>query len=191
MKKKLVLNLATHPLRNRRLFLALLILVVILNIVFLGLTVYTTTYYSSKINGLSSSLTRLETRKLSLTREGKQLEKKIETIQLAINPQVEKLNHLIARKSFSWESFFHDLEQLLPENAYVVELNPVLDQETMQLNVRLKLASSTLDNLVDFTRQLAAKGCREIKVISENAGKGNNLVSELSFIYGVSREINH
>lgn len=188
MKEKLILNLASRPLRNRRLFLGILSLIVIFNLIFLGLTVVTTWHYSSKIKGLTGSLTRLEARKKSLTREKKQLEKKIEAVQMAITPQVERLNRLITQKSFSWELFFQSLEKLLPEDAYVVGLDPVLNQETMELEVRLRLASFSMENLVNFTRQLAAKGCREIKVISENPEKETKLISEISFVYGVTSE---
>ena len=190
MKDKLILNLATHPLRNRRFFLSLLLLVVVLNFFFLGLTFVTAWRYSSKISGLTGSLTRLVIKKQSLEREKKQLEKKINSFQQIFTPQVERFNRLIAEKSFSWELFFQSLEKLLPDDAYVVGLNPTLNKENMELKVTLRLASFSLENLVNFTRQLAAEGCREIKVISENLEKQAQLVSEISFIYGVSSEVN-
>lgn len=182
------LNLASHPLRNRRLFWGLLVILVGINLVFWGLSINTIFRYEAKIKGLNGVLLRLENRKKALQLEEKQIEKKIQAIQDRFAPQVEKINHLLARKGFSWESFFTDLESLIPERAYLVSLNPVLDQDLKQVSVRLKLASPTLGDLIDFTKKLVNHGCQEIKVFSEETEGGKNIVSEISFIYGATGE---
>ncbi|OQX55812.1 MAG: hypothetical protein B5M54_01130 [Candidatus Aminicenantes bacterium 4484_214] len=189
MKAEIRLNLASHPRRNRRLFWGLIIILVAANLIFWSLSIKTMVSYQMKMKSLNGVLGRLENKQKALQKEGDQFEKKIKAIQVELAPQVDRINRLIAQKAYSWESFFSDLERLIPARAYVVSLNPVLSQDWQQVSVRLKLAAPSLDELMEFTKKLAEQGCREIKVISEEAEGARNIVSEINFVY-FYREVN-
>jgi hypothetical protein len=50
--------------------------------------------------------------------------------------QVEILNQILLRKSFSWTRVFANLEAIMPENVYLLSLRPFVDEDKkMGLNI--------------------------------------------------------
>jgi Tfp pilus assembly protein PilN len=50
--------------------------------------------------------------------------------------QVEILNQILLRKSFSWTKVFANLEEVIPENVYLLSLRPFIDEKgNMGLNI--------------------------------------------------------
>jgi Tfp pilus assembly protein PilN len=67
--------------------------------------------------------------------------------------QVQLLNEMIERKKFSWTRVFGTLEQILPENCYLMNMRPFLDDKgRMGLNITFR--SKSFADGTEFVRVL-------------------------------------
>jgi len=179
---KLNLNLASLPLKNRRLFFLLFSLGALsfVAVSVLGGIIYSR--YSSGRAGIQKTLLETKVRLNEAQREEKQFSARIEEIQKAGTPEVEFLNNLIFQKSFSWMDFFAALEESLPESGYIVSLTPYpVDGTAME--VRFEAAFANLNDLLKFITKLDTTGFRNINIISESRTEEGFLLSEISVRY--------
>ncbi len=181
--RRLRLNLATRPLRNRRLFFLIFSLLLLFLAVILvnGLRIYVT--YFMKSADVEESLKQVETVKRETQKEEKKLIARIEEAKVIHGKKVNFINSLLVKKSFSWTVFLTHLEQTLPRGSYVTRLNPVFREEDLQMEVRLTLSSRHLTDLLTFIEDLEAAGCRDIRVVSETRDQRMFYVSEVTFFY--------
>jgi type IV pilus assembly protein PilN len=66
---------------------------------------------------------------------------------------IGELNKLIDEKSFSWTLAMEDLEMVLPVGVQVTNLEPVRDQKTSQITLKLRVVGPR-DRAVDLVRNL-------------------------------------
>ena len=95
---------------------------------------------------------------------------------------VEIINSLIYSKSFSWMGFFSALEDALPASSYIVSMRP-FPEEGLSMEVRFKVASSSLNDLLQFIARLAAKGFKDIQILTESKNQEGYSLSEISLRY--------
>jgi Tfp pilus assembly protein PilN len=182
IKKTVNINLATHPARNRRLFLGLSgtgsILLILTAVV--AINIFVT--YSTKNEGVEQALNRLEERMKLIQREEKRISNRIEQIELADGARVDVYNDLIFQKSFSWVELLSALEKALPDACFIQSFSPLQKKEN-QLEVKFNIAYQSLDDLLGFIDRLNKMGFESIQVKNESQGGGKYDISEVSLSY--------
>jgi Tfp pilus assembly protein PilN len=180
--KKLNLNLASNPMRNRRLFLSLSALLVIATCIVLALGGMIYTEYRGSAQEAEREIDRIESQVSNDQKVANQLNIDIEKLNGKHAKDVELINRLVYSKSFSWMNFFSALEDALPESSYIVSLRP-FPEEGISMEVRFKVASTSMNELLQFIARLAAKGFKDIQIISESKTKEGYALSEISLRY--------
>ena len=67
--------------------------------------------------------------------------------------EVDLLNQLLLRKSFSWTRLFADLERVTPENVRLVSLRPFIDPEE-RIGLNMNIRGRSLADATEFLRTL-------------------------------------
>jgi hypothetical protein len=179
--KKMNLNLASHPLRNRRFFFTGAgVLTVALVVV-----AFSAGSYFSKFKGQADTAGR-ELARIVLVRETAQREKanwtnRVLDLSNSAQNKVSLINNLILRKSFSWVEFFSLLEEALPAASYLTSLSPE-QTSAGKIDVRFKVVTQNLDELVELVRKLYALGYKQVSVVNETKIEGQ-MLSEISAVY--------
>jgi hypothetical protein len=179
--KKMNLNLASHPLRNRRFFFAG---AGVLTVAFVVVALSAGSYFS-KFKGQADTAGR-ELARIVLVRETAQKEKanwtnRVLDLSNSAQNKVSLVNNLILRKSFSWVEFFSLLEEALPSASYLTSLSPE-QTSSGKIDVRFKVVTQNLDELVELVRKLYALGLKQVSVINETKIEGQ-MLSEISAVY--------
>jgi len=181
-KTRIYVNLAAHPLRNRRLFsllvsaLGFIFLVVIL----LAGNIYLS--YKGKGKDMAASVTKIDQSIRKSKSEERQYSTRIDKAAQEYKGMVDLINSLILRKSFSWIDFLSCLEDSLPESSYIVSLAPMLTED-LKMIVRFGVVSRNLNDLLKLINNLEALNFKQVKVLSESRGNGGSLQAEISLIY--------
>jgi len=181
-QKRVHLNLATHPLKNRRFFFLLFGVLTTLILVILltgGLTFWK---YSSKNRNFRNNSAQIEMMINDAKREELRLSAQIEDASQKYQGKVDLLNSLILKKSFSWVEFFSALEESLPASCYIESMAPTL-MENNQMEVKLKIAAPNLDELLKLNRNLYKKNFSDIRIISEAINETGLLTAEITLFY--------
>jgi len=180
--KKLDLNLASSPLKNRRLFWTLFCF---LAGAFVAVSVTAARIYvryGKERAGIHETIGELNRGVKRAQEKEKQISERIEEMKRSQMNNVDFLNRLVFQKSFSWMDFFAALETSLPESSYIVSLTPYpLDGSTME--VRFEAACADLKDLLQFVAQLDKKGFKDINIISESRTDEGLVLSEISVRY--------
>src|SRR5215216_878601 len=124
------LNLSTRPFKPyRAVNLGLLILLLILIAVSAG-QVYTYQQNSTLAASIRGNQQKTKEESERLTKELTALNAKMYSGNAAAKiSQVEILNQILLRKSFSWTKVFANLEEVIPENVYLLSLRPFIDDK--------------------------------------------------------------
>ncbi|MFC2169097.1 hypothetical protein ACFLRM_00830 [Acidobacteriota bacterium] len=181
-RKKLNLNLASRPLRNRKLFflLCFFLVVVMLAVAFKAGRVYFT--YKINARGMTTSDENTDQLIKKAQRDEKRYSSQIEKTSLISGKKIDLINSIILNKSFSWIDFLNSLENSLPESSYIVSLNPSLTRDS-KMEVRLKVVSLNLDELLEFLTRLNSLDFKQIRITDEIKNEYGQLLSEISLIY--------
>ena len=67
--------------------------------------------------------------------------------------EVDLLNQLLLRKSFSWTQVFADLERVTPENVRLVSLHPFIDAAG-KIGLNMNIRGRSLTDATEFLRTL-------------------------------------
>ncbi len=181
-QKRVHLNLATHPLKNRRFFFLLsgVLTTLVLVISFAG--GWTFWKYSNKNKNFRNNNAQIEEMINDAKRKELRFSTQIEDASQNYQKKVDLLNSLILRKSFSWVEFFSALEESLPASCYIESLAPTLN-ENNQMEVRLKIAAPSLDELLKLNQNLYEKDFSGIRIISETINEAGLLTAEITLFY--------
>ena len=181
-QRRIRLNLATHPLKNRRLFSFCL---VFLGIIFFFISVTGGVIYFSyknKADTIKASLLELD----QSMREGESKERqnnfRIERVEETYKEAVDAINRLIFKKSFSWVDFLSCLEDSLPHSSYIVSLAPTFTED-LQMKVRFAVVSRNSEDLLELINKLKGMRFKNIRVLSEVRNEQGFLRSEISLTY--------
>jgi hypothetical protein len=181
-KTKLNLELASYPLRNRRLFYACVLLLVVIagGVSYLSANLYFE--YKKRVDETYARIEEVERNRGRVQLEEKRASDLIEAESALSQSKIDFINSLIYRKSFSWIGFLSDLEGALPPRCYIVSLAPS-PRGDRGVEVRIRVASPTLDDLLRLYTQLVESGFKEVQIRSEEQTDNGLLMSEVSFIY--------
>jgi hypothetical protein len=180
--RTIALNLASRPLRSRRLYFALGGLVGTLLIISTVLAAVLFLRFHLKSRALRSRISVMETRMSVAQREERRFSARIREAVKKDQDKVDLVNRIILRKSFSWLEFLGRLEESLPASSYITSLDP---QEIGDVHAqfRFKAVSRSVEDLLGLVTSLQAQKFSQIQVISEERTSQGYLISEIAVSY--------
>jgi Tfp pilus assembly protein PilN len=176
------LNLATRPLRNRRLYYAAVWGLSILSVVLAGLGAFVVLKYGGEISRLKTEMAATSRVRDEASREEKRLKADIGREEKLSRARVDLVNAIIQRKMFSWTGFLTELEKALPGPSYLTALTPSFMADG-RVAVQMRVTSRSLDDLLAFITALTAHGFEDPKVGGEQRSEDGSLISEISATY--------
>jgi hypothetical protein len=176
------LNLATRPLRNRRLYRAAAWALSLVIAGSAGLAAYTFLRYGGEAARLKSAME--ETRKVQTeaAREERRLRADIDREEKLSGPRVDLVNTIIMRKMFSWTGLLSELERALPDASYIMTLNPGFTPAGA-VALQMRVNSRTMEDIADFITALNAQGFKGIQVGGEQRDQDGRYLIEISTTY--------
>jgi hypothetical protein len=176
------LNLATRPLRNRRLYKALAGGLVLLIAVLAGLSAFVFLKYGGEAGRLKAASAAAKAVQDEARNEQKRLAADIRKAENAGRERVELVNGIILKKTFLWTALFSELEQALPGPSYITGLTPTfLADGSVAMHIRV--TSRSLDEFMAFIDNLAARGFKNIQVGDETRSDEGRLIMEIDLKY--------
>ena len=179
--RTLFLNLATHPVRNRKFFLLARAVLAAACIVFLGLAAFTMIKYGLQLDRLKVSLAEAGKLQEAVGREQSRLLADVNKEKQKKDAEIDVVNRIIYQKSFSWTGFFSELEAALPESVYITSFVPNFSGDRT-VTLKVKVVSGGLDDLLVFLNNLNARKFT-YRFESESREEAGQLVSEISLSY--------
>jgi hypothetical protein len=176
------LNLASRPLRNRRLYFALVGPVSALLVVSTVLALIFFFRFHLKSRALKSRLTEIESRLTVCQRDERRFSARTREAVKKDQDKVDLVNRVILRKTFSWMEFLSRLEESLPATSYLTSLDPQQVGE-MRAEFRFRVVSRSLEDLLGLITNLQARNFSQIRVESEERTSQDQLMSEISVSY--------
>jgi len=181
-RTRLNLNLASHPLRNRRLFYLILssLMVALLLISFFAGKIFVE--YKAKAQETRASVKKTSKLIKDVQRDEEDFSAKIDDAIIKYKGKVDLINSIILGKSFSWIEFLSDLENSLPDSSYIVSMAPTLAKDS-KVQLSFKVVYSSVDDLLELYNNLKALKFNQIRIISEAENERGLLLSEISLNY--------
>ena len=176
------LNLATRPLRNRRLYAAASRASVALFFVLAGLAAFAVLKYGGETSRLKAAMAEASRVQDAAAREEKRLTADIDREEKLSRARVDLVNSIILKKMFSWTGLLSDLEKSLPDPSYITALTPSFAPGGA-VALEMRVTSRSLDDLMAFITALTAHGFKNIKVGGEQRSNDGRLLSEISTTY--------
>ncbi|MBN2245808.1 MAG: hypothetical protein JW755_08175 [Candidatus Aminicenantes bacterium] len=176
------LNLASHPLRNRRFFFICSVLSIMLILGILGWGGYIFFKYHGKVELMSETIGRMNSVLQENSREKTKYQTQIDTAKKEYQAKVDYMNSIIWTKSFPWLDLLISLEKSLPDSCYIVAMMPNIDEDKW-LNLKFEVASPTINDLLEFITNLQALDLDQVSLSSENRNKEGLLLTEVTLRY--------
>ena len=176
------LNLASHPYKNRRVFI---LIAAFLGIFFLLLAGIGGSQYF-KYRGLNQQIRtavgEIDENSRNMQREAMRHQTMIDSAKTSFQAKVDYVNSIIYKKSFPWLDFLLTLEKSLPDSCYIVSMSPNIEEDSYMM-VRFQVAAPSLKELLQFITNLNKMNLDQISLISENQNKSGLLVTEITLRY--------
>lgn len=179
--RKISVNLAARPLRNRRFFFALIGGEVALFLIVAGLSGSLLVSSRAKEKRLSASLAAVVRESAAARRDRDTWVGQIREWAKTYRNAVDALNAVIVDKHFSWVDFFSRLEEAMPAGGVIIQMTPLVARGG-SLDVRFKAVCPSLEDLLSFIEKLNGRGFKNISVRQESQ-LGGQWVSEILFTY--------
>lgn len=180
--RKITLNLATHPLRNRNFYFLILAAIGLAVVVTFFLSARLFIFYYGKGKAARESLAAVETSIAAAQMEEKRLSSRVQEAFKKDHEKIELMNSIILKKSFPWTEFFSLLEDSLPDSSYILSLAPdLIDNSRIQM--RFKVVSRSLNDLLLLLNNLNKLNFTQVRVESEEQNSQGELTSEISLNY--------
>lgn len=181
-QRRIDLNLATHPMKNRRFFFLLVGILVVLVVVIVSDGAWTFGRYSRLNRNIRENAEQIEKMINDAKREELRLTRQIEEAEQTHQDEIDLINTLILKKSFSWVEFLSALEEALPPSCYIETLTPTL-KENNQMEVRLRVAAPSLDELLTLNQNLYKEDFKSIRIMSEAMNEAGLLIAQITLTY--------
>jgi hypothetical protein len=177
-RRRVHMNLASEPVRNRRLFAASLILLAAGTLLAGAAGASLFARFHGRLRAVRSDIARFEKLEADARAEVRTLDKENAAFAQTSQAEVDRINEVIERKAFSWVDFLTLLEEALPGPSYILSFSP-LSTEKAQMEIRFKVASSDVGELVRFIQNLEKLRFGSIRVLSQTRGDSGELVSDI------------
>ena len=179
---KLNLNLATRPLRNRRLYLAAVRALSVAVIVLAALSAFVALKDGRALSRLRAEVAGTERLQNEAEREARRLKADIDRETKLSGSRIDLVNSIIQRKMFSWTGLFTDLEKCLPGPSYITSLLPSFASEGA-VALQMRVTSRSLDDLMAFITALYHNGFTKVSEGGETRDEGGRVLSEITAGY--------
>jgi type IV pilus assembly protein PilN len=148
------LNLASRPfVELGPLYLRLRVLIVLLAVVAVPLWLLLATE-KRKAAEAQARLDAVQQKIYAIEAQRQEFQSQMREPQNAsVLSQSQFLNHVFARKAFSWTAVMMDLENVLPSGVQVLNIDPVVSSKDGKVTIRLRV-SGAHDRGVDLVRNL-------------------------------------
>jgi len=176
------LNLASHPVRNRKLFFSLAGFLGVLFLIFIvagGIIFWS---YRTQVRDIRADIAVVEDNVQSARRADIKYTSQIDEMIVIHKGKVDFINNIIFEKSFSWTDFLSRFERILPESCYIVSLVPSI-QDNSDVIVRFKVACPNLDDLLTLINALNDLGYQNVRLMHETRGDDGLFIYEMSLRY--------
>jgi hypothetical protein len=180
--RRLSLNLATRPLRNRRFFTLLIGGLGLAFLVTASLAVILFFHFTLKGNSVRAGIRKADAVIQNAQSEQKQLDNQAREAAKKDRALVDGINRIILRKSFSWTDFLSKLEDALPDPSYILSLAPTLVDDT-RIQFHFRVVSQNLDGLLALINKLQELKFTQPRVETEERNERGQLASEISVTY--------
>lgn len=153
-------NLSTRPFYNER---AVQLLLLLAGVIVFALTLFNVT----RIISLSQQNTQLASSTSSERDESARLRREAATIRRGINQAelktivtaAEEANILIDQRTFSWTAFFNRIEETLPADVMLTEVQPSFHEN--QTVISMMVLGRRTEDVDEFVEKLEATGAFE------------------------------
>jgi Tfp pilus assembly protein PilN len=176
------LNLATRPLRNRRLYHAALRALVVGLIALAGLAAFAVVKYGGESSRLKTAMAVTAKDRDKAAAEEKRLRADVTREEKIGKTRVELVNNIIQKKMFSWTGFLAALEEALPGPSYITALTPSFTSGGT-ISVQMRVTSRNLEDLLAFITALTAHGFKDPRVGGVQKDEASRLISEITATY--------
>jgi hypothetical protein len=183
--RKLDINLAGRPRRNRRFFFAAAATLSILLLLFVSLGLGSLIRYKTEQSRALAEYDRLDDVIKKEERARTIRETALKELTRRNKDRVERVNDVIMKKAFSWVEFFTMLEGALPASSYISSMSPVAAVEG-RFEVRFKVVSRSMGDLLQLTQNLLNVTGQPPLILNETRMNGQ-LISEITLTYEKSR----
>jgi Tfp pilus assembly protein PilN len=175
------LNLSTRPFKPYRAAnLGLMVLLIVLIAVSV-VQVYTYQHNSSLAADIRDSERKAKEESDLLTKQLQDLNAKMYSSNAATKlTQVEFLNQILKRKSFSWTTVFANLERVMPENVYLLTMSPFVDEKGL-VGLNIVLRGRTFEDAKEFVSTLEDSGIFGQITVAKEEKKDANPSGEVEF----------
>jgi hypothetical protein len=176
------LNLATRPLRNRRLFKLLVWSLVGLMTLCVGLGAYVFVKYGGQARRLKASADQARRVQAEAQREERSRQADIQRAESQSRLRVNLVNGIILKKSFRWTGLFSELEQALPGPSFITALNPAFTNDG-SVAMHIRVTSRELKDLSEFITNLTARGFKDIQLAGTQRSDSGRIIAEIDLRY--------
>jgi Tfp pilus assembly protein PilN len=176
------LNLATKPLRNRRLFTAAVRALVAIIALLVGLSVFVVLKYGGQAARHKTASAEARTLQAGAASEVDRLKADISRAEGQSRTRVDLVNGIIMKKTFLWTALLSELEKALPGPSYITALSPSFTADG-SVAMHIRVTSRSLDDLSAFITNLTASGFKNIKVGGETRSGEGRLIAEIDLRY--------
>jgi hypothetical protein len=185
-KAPLRLNLATRPVRNRRIFRWTAGALAVGLAVSAAAGGYLFVRFTAEGRRARREAERLTERTREAQREALRWAGETGKAERDLGEDVDVLNAAIRRKVFSWTRLLGEIEAVLPGESVLASFQPGQSDEH-GLALKIDVASANLEGLLAFLRGLEAGRFSAIRVENETPAAGGRLVSTITLRYDQNR----
>jgi len=179
---RLNLNLATRPLRNRRLYTTAVRALAAFFVILAGLGVLIVLKYGGEASRLKASIAETTKIRTDAQNEERRLAADVKREEQLSLARVNLVNSIIQKKMFSWTGLLSELENALPGPSYITALSPSFTGDGA-VALQMRVTSRSLEDLMAFITALTAGGFKNIKVGGEQRSADGRLISEITTTY--------
>jgi len=177
----LFLNLASRPVRNRRIYVLARAVLAVALVALVGLTAFTVVKYGRLASRAGASLAETRRAQTAADQERKRLAAEVRKLKQSAQIPVDTVNRIIYQKSFSWTGFLTELESALPDSITITSLVPSFAGERT-VALKLTAVSRGLDDLLVFLNNLNGRRFK-YRLENESREEEGRLVTEISLTY--------
>jgi hypothetical protein len=179
--RKINVNLAARPLRNRRFFFSLVGGTVALFLLVAALALATQFTAKARAQTLAASLASIRKETASAKQDRDTWMAQIREWAKTYRTTIDALNSVLVDKRFSWLEFLSRLEESMPPACVIVQMLPLVARDGT-VDARFKVSCPSLQDLLAFIQNLNGEGFKNISVRQE-AQLNGQWVSEILFTH--------
>lgn len=179
--RKISINLAARPLRNRRFYFTLIGGAAALFLVVAVLSTMVLLASRTREKAMSESLAGVRKEIAAAKQDRDRWMAQIREWAGTYRTTVDALNAVLIDKRYSWVEFLTRIEESLPGSSTIVYMAPLVAREGV-VEARFKVSCPSLQELLSFIQKLNAQGFKDISVRQE-AQLNGQWMSEILFTH--------